>query len=101
MAHMEKHIINVVFKNNQLLIASKYVGLAKSMKHRFQHHNYDLKNQVKIIQTRKAKCHNQTLKDASIRMSYLINNIPSKYHKFFESLVASIFPVLLFHASAI
>lgn len=100
MAYIEKHIMNIVFNEPQLLMSSKYVGLAKSMDHRFQHHKYDLKKELKIIQSRKAKCHNQTLKDASIRMSYLINFIPSKYHKFFESLVATIFPVQLFHASA-
>ena len=100
-AIIEKKLMTIIFDKSNLLKAVKYVGLAEGMQHRFYGHYSDIYNEQKKIQNKKAKCHNQTLKQSNIQMSYLINNIPIKYLKNFEALVSTVFPVQLYHASAV
>ncbi len=101
MGIIEKKMMKIVFENLNLLKNVKYVGLAEGMEHRFRGHRSDLCNNLKKIQNKKVKCHNQTLKQSNIEMSYLINNIPKDYHKIFEALVSTVFPVHIFYASAV
>lgn len=101
MGIIEKKLIDIVFERLNLLKGVKYVGLAEDMLHRFRGHYSDLSNERKKVQNRKVKCHNQTLNQSNIEMSYLINNIPKEYHKVFEALVSTVFPAQLFYASAL
>ena len=101
MGIIEKKMMDIVFDKPNILMAVKYVGLAKDMEHRFRGHHFDLNDELKKTKSRKTKCHTETLKNSDIKMSYLINNVPVAYHKIFEALVSTVFPVQIFHASAV